>query len=465
MDKIMVTTKMLKKLINEKNILELRNIFDEYNGVDIAEIASSLTVPELLFIFKTVPPSDTAEMFTYLEHDVKKKLINDLSGEQLGNLLEFIYNDDIVDFIQEMPSNLVRKILKSAHKETRNEVNLLLNYAPNSAGSIMTTEYIELKSFDSVSEAINKIRKFGREAETISYLYIVDDKRLLVGSLKLKELLIADEKEVVNDIMDTNFVSVTTHDDQEEVAQVFKKYDMSTLPVTTDDGRLVGIITFDDIIDVIEEETTEDIHKMAGVAALDEQYIKTSNVTLARKRLTWLLFLMVSATLTGLIINGYEGLLTHLPVLSIFVPMLMGTAGNAGSQVSVLIIRALALEEISESDYFIVVRKELGVALIVGGVLSVISFIWIMFQFLTGMISSSWANTFEREVLVAFVVALSLYITVLFSKTIGATLPILAKKLNIDPALMASALVTTIADSLAIIIYFVLALSILGNFF
>jgi magnesium transporter len=404
-------------------------------------------------------------MFTYLEHDVKKKLINDLSGEQLGNLLEFIYNDDIVDFIQEMPSNLVRKILKSAHKETRNEVNLLLNYAPNSAGSIMTTEYIELKSFDSVSEAINKIRKFGREAETISYLYIVDDKRLLVGSLKLKELLIADEKEVVNDIMDTNFVSVTTHDDQEEVAQVFKKYDMSTLPVTTDDGRLVGIITFDDIIDVIEEETTEDIHKMAGVAALDEQYIKTSNVTLARKRLTWLLFLMVSATLTGLIINGYEGLLTHLPVLSIFVPMLMGTAGNAGSQVSVLIIRALALEEISESDYFIVVRKELGVALIVGGVLSVIAFIWIMFQFLTGMISSSWANTFEREVLVAFVVALSLYITVLFSKTIGATLPILAKKLNIDPALMASALVTTIADSLAIIIYFVLALSILGNFF
>lgn len=364
-----------------------------------------------------------------------------------------------------MPSNLVRKILKSAHKETRNEVNLLLNYAPNSAGSIMTTEYIELKSFDSVSEAINKIRKFGREAETISYLYIVDDKRLLVGSLKLKELLIADEKEVVNDIMDTNFVSVTTHDDQEEVAQVFKKYDMSTLPVTTDDGRLVGIITFDDIIDVIEEETTEDIHKMAGVAALDEQYIKTSNVTLARKRLTWLLFLMVSATLTGLIINGYEGLLTHLPVLSIFVPMLMGTAGNAGSQVSVLIIRALALEEISESDYFIVVRKELGVALIVGGVLSVIAFIWIMFQFLTGMISSSWANTFEREVLVAFVVALSLYITVLFSKTIGATLPILAKKLNIDPALMASALVTTIADSLAIIIYFVLALSILGNFF
>lgn len=235
---------------------------------------------------------------------------------------------------------------------------------------------------------------------------------------------------------------------------------MSTLPVTTDDGRLVGIITFDDIIDVIEEETTEDIHKMAGVAALDEQYIKTSNVTLARKRLTWLLFLMVSATLTGLIINGYEGLLTHLPVLSIFVPMLMGTAGNAGSQVSVLIIRALALEEISESDYFIVVRKELGVALIVGGVLSVIAFIWIMFQFLTGMISSSWANTFEREVLVAFVVALSLYITVLFSKTIGATLPILAKKLNIDPALMASALVTTIADSLAIIIYFVLALSI-----
>ena len=196
---------------------------------------------------------------------------------------------------------------------------------------------------------------------------------------------------------------------------------MSTLPVTTDDGRLVGIITFDDIIDVIEEETTEDIHKMAGVAALDEQYIKTSNVTLARKRLTWLLFLMVSATLTGLIINGYEGLLTHLPVLSIFVPMLMGTAGNAGSQVSVLIIRALALEEISESDYFIVVRKELGVALIVGGVLSVIAFIWIMFQFLTGMISSSWANTFEREVLVAFVVALSLYITVLFSKTIGAT--------------------------------------------
>lgn len=329
----------------------------------------------------------------------------------------------------------------------------------------MTTEYIELKTSDTTKDAIDKIWRFGREAETISYLYIVDEKRLLVGTLKLKDLLLANEDEKISDIMDTNFVSVKAHDDQEVSVSLLKKYNISSIPVTTDDSSLVGIITFDDIIDVIKEETTEDIQGMAAVGALDEQYIKTGNLTLAKKRITWLLLLMVSATLTDMIINGYEELLLHLPILSIFIPMLMGTSGNAGSQASVLVIRALALEEITIKDYFKGAKKEFSVALIVGLILAIIAFVWIMVQFTTGMISSSWADTLQKELLIALVVAISLYVAVLLSKTLGSSLPILAKKLGIDPALMASALVTTITDSVALVIYFTISFTILGQFF
>jgi magnesium transporter len=463
MDEINERLATLKEIISKKNVPELRKICDEYNRIDIAEVASLLEETELLFIFKTVPTEITAEIFTYLDSEVKEKLVNSLSGEQLGSMLEYVYSDDIVDFIEEMPSNLVKKILKSASKETRTEINQLLNYKPYSAGSLMTTEYIELNSKDTCKQAIEKIRIDGKDAETISYLYIVDDKRKLVGSIYLKAVLLANEIEVISNIMDTDFVSVKTNDDQEEVAAIFKKYDINTIPVTTEDGHLVGIITVDDILDVIEEETTEDIQKMAAVATLDEEYIKTSAFNLARKRIVWLLLLMVSATFTGMIINGYEELLVQLPILSIFVPMLMDTSGNAGSQTSVLVIRALVLNEITTKDYFRVLRKEFYVALMVGLVLAMVVFSWILIQFKIGIIDSSLANTLQAQAKVGLTVALTLYCTVICSKLVGATLPILAKKLHLDPALMASALVTTIVDSISLSIYFLIAMSILSN--
>lgn len=448
----------LIEAITKRNVPEVRKIFEDYNLIDIAEVLNTIENPaDLLFIFKTVPANYTGEVFTYLDKDVQENLINTLTSEQISAILDNVYTDDIVDFIEEMPSNLMMKILRSASKQTRQEINHLLDYKENSAGSIMTTELIELKEEDTIKEAMDRIRKTGKEAETISYLFVIDNSRKLVGTLRLRDLIFAAENSKIGDIMETDFVSVMTTDDQEVVASIFKRYDLNAIPVTTQDSRLVGIITVDDIIDVIDEEATEDIQKMAAMQPLQEEYLKIPVFTLAKKRIVWLMVLMFSATFTGLIINRFEDVLMHLPALTIFIPMLMDTGGNSGGQTSTLVIRGLALGQITTKDYGKVLTKEMGVALIAGGSLAAFDFCWILFENAVGIIK---ITPTVSPYLVALLVALSLFITIFLAKSIGSTLPIIAKKIGFDPALMAGPLVTTIVDAVSLMVYFFLATQI-----
>jgi magnesium transporter len=353
-----------------------------------------------------------------------------------------------------MPSNLVKKILSSASKEMRSDINHLLNYDDNSTGSIMTTEFVELKEKDTVEEAMRKIRKFGKKAETISNLFIVDASRKLVGTIRLKELIFAESSELVENIMESDFASVMTTDDQEKAANTFKKYDLNALPVVTHDERLVGIITADDIIDIIDQEATEDMQKMAAVVPLDDEYLKSTIFNLASKRLVWLFVLMISATLTSFILNSFETTLALLPALTIFIPMLLNTAGNSGGQSSTLIVRALAIGEIHTYDYFQIIKKEMGVALIAGVALAAFNFVWILVQIQIGFINIS---SDVQAWLIAMLVSLTLFTTIFIAKSIGASLPIIAKKVGLDPALMAGPLVSTIVDSVSLMVYFLLA--------
>jgi magnesium transporter len=441
--------------IKKRDVLTVRHYFEELNSTNIAEYLNKIEDPaDILFIFKTVPSNYTGEVFSYLDNEVQEKIVNSLTSDEINLVLENVNSDDVVSFLEEMPSNLVKKILSSASKEMRNDINHLLNYDDFSTGSIMTTEFVELKQKDSVEEAMRKIRKFGKKAETISNLFVVDASRKLVGTIRLKELIFADSSELVESIMESDFASVMTTDDQEKAANTFKKYDLNALPVVTHDERLVGIITADDIIDIIDQEATEDMQKMAAVVPLDDEYLKTPVFVLARKRILWLLILMVSATFTGLIINSYEPVLALLPALTMFIPMLMDTAGNSGGQTSTLVVRGLALGEIELSDYLRVLLKEMQVAILAGGTLALFNFIWILIQLEVGIISIA-SNA--SHVMVASLVGVSLFTTVFLAKSLGSTLPILAKYLKLDPALMAGPLVTTIVDAMSLMIYFFLA--------
>ena len=445
----------LLSALRKREVPKLRKIFEEYNSVDIADTLNKIDNPaELLFIFKTVPSEYTAEVFTYLDNDVQEHLIRVLNSDQIGDILTNINSDDIVDFIEEMPSNLVVKILHSADSGTRKDINHLLNYKENSAGSLMTTEFVQLKADETVQQAISRIRKTGREAETISYLFVTDNNRKLVGTLKLKDLVFADSNQMVSEIMDQDFVCVKTMDDQEEVAKAFKRYDLNALPVLTADNHLVGIITVDDILDVIEEEATEDIQKMAAMEPLQEEYLKLKPFTIAKKRITWLMVLMISATFTGLIINRFENLLVALPALTIFIPMIMDTGGNSGGQASTTIIRSLALGEIETKQFGKVLVHEMAVAALTGGILAVFVFAWVNIESLIGLIQVSGS---APAVEVAALVACTVFITVFLAKSLGATLPIFAKKIGLDPALMAQPILTTIVDALSLMVYFLLA--------
>ena len=458
MQNILLNKEELFEAVSKKDVKTIRLIFEEHNPVDIADALSKIErVSDFIFIFKTVPALFTAEVFSYLENKTKEKIINEISNQQISDILENLYTDDIVDFIEEMPSNLIQKILQSATKNTRDDINHLLDYPDNSTGSIMTLEYVELKAKDNALKAMEKVRIQGKDAETISYLFVVNDKRELVGTLHLRDLIFADPKSLVNEIMEKDFISVFTYDDQEVAANIVKKYDLNTIPVTTKDFRLVGIITADDIIDVIEQEASEDMQKMGAMTPLVDPYLQTSVFNLAKKRIPWLFILMVSATITSLIINKYEVILQTIPALSMFIPMLMDTSGNAGNQSSVLVIRGLALGEINTKDYLKILRKEFMVALIAGSVLAVSEFIWIIVQIKIGLISIDVGISIYQ---VAALIGVTLTIIVMLGKTIGAALPLIAKKLKIDPALMAGPLITTIVDGLALIAYFFLATQI-----
>ena len=397
-----------------------------------------------LIIFKLLPKDFSSEVFSYLSPEKQQDVIENITDDEIKFIVEDMYLDDTVDFIEEMPANIVDKILKNTSSDKRKLINQMLKYPENSAGSVMTVEYISFKDNYTVKQAIEYYRKVAIDKEETDICFVTDTKKKLVGIISLKTLILSKDDSYIQDEMDTNFVSVLTLDDQEEIAALFRKYDLTTMPVVDHEDRLVGVITVDDIVDVIDQENTEDIQKMAAMNPSDEEYLKESVVSLAKHRILWLLVLMISATFTGLVIKKYEDILQSAVYLATFIPMLMDTGGNAGSQSATLVIRGIALEEIEFSDIFKVIWKELRVSILVGFILSAVNFIRIYYFTRSGLETS-------------LVVAISMFLTVIMAKVIGGVLPLVAKSLKIDPAIMASPLITTIVDTAALIIFFKLS--------
>jgi magnesium transporter len=444
------------ELIEEKKYTKLRSMLSEMNPADIAQILEEAPKKELPVIFRILQKELAAEVFSYLESDMQQVLIEAFSDAELREVLDELFMDDAVDIIDEMPASVAKRILKQTDAETRKMINKLLAYPDDSAGSIMTTEYIDLKKNMTVSDAFERIRKIGTDTETIYTCYVTDRSRRLIGIVTVKDLLLNSQDTVIDDIMEENIIFANTLDDKEEVAGQFEKYDLMALPVVDKENRLVGIITVDDAIDVIQEEATEDIDKMAAILPSDKTYFKTSVFSTFKARIPWLMLLMLSATFTGAIISSFEEKLTALPALIAFIPMLMGTAGNSGSQSSVTIIRGLSLGDIEFADFFKVLWKELRVALMCSITLAAVNFIKLL------LVDHMLLSSFDGKWLIEIsVVCLTLAFTVIVSKLFGSALPIVAKKIGFDPAVMASPFITTIVDAISLMIYFGVAMWLL----
>lgn len=439
---------IIKELLDTKQYTRLRQKIAEMNEADIAVIMEELKEEDLLKIFRILPKNIAADVFSYLEVESQQFIITSLSEKDAAGIINNLMADDATDLLEEMPANVVKKLLANANPETRRDINHLLRYPEDSAGSIMTVEYVDLKENMTVEDAIARIRKIGVDSETINICYVLDAKRTLVGTVALRYLLISSGDAVIGDIMHENVIYINTLMDQEEVARQFQKYDFTSMPVADNEGRLVGIITVDDVVDILQEEATEDIEKMAAIVPSDKPYMKTGVIETWKKRIPWLLLLMISATFTGSIITSFEDALSVFPILTAFIPMLMDTGGNAGGQASVTIIRGLSLNEIGYSDVPKILWKELRVAFICGATLSAAYFAKLML--------------FDKVGLgVAAVVCLTLVAAVAIAKMIGCSLPVLAKRLGFDPAVMASPFITTIVDALSLVIYFAIATEIL----
>ncbi|MBF1195516.1 magnesium transporter [Fusobacterium pseudoperiodonticum] len=432
------------ELLEQNKLAELKEILINENPIDIADVFEDFPKEKYLIIFKLLPKDFSSEVFSYLSPEKQQEVIENITDDEIKFIVEDMYLDDTVDFIEEMPANIVDKILKNTSSDKRKLINQMLKYPENSAGSVMTVEYISFKDNYTVKQAIEYYRKVAIDKEETDICFVTDTKKKLVGIISLKTLILSKDDSYIQDEMDTNFVSVLTLDDQEEIAALFRKYDLTTMPVVDHEDRLVGVITVDDIVDVIDQENTEDIQKMAAMNPSDEEYLKESVVSLAKHRILWLLVLMISATFTGLVIKKYEDILQSAVYLATFIPMLMDTGGNAGSQSATLVIRGIALEEIEFSDIFKVIWKELRVSILVGFILSAVNFIRIYYFTRSGLETS-------------LVVAISMFLTVIMAKVIGGVLPLVAKSLKIDPAIMASPLITTIVDTAALIIFFKLS--------
>ncbi len=430
------------KLLQQKHYQAVRNILDVMNAVDIASLLSEFEDKELALVFRLIPKDQAAEVFANMNNSMQTYLVEVFSEKELRELLDDLYMDDTVDMLEELPANLVTRILNTINQEDRDTINRLLNYPEDSAGSIMTTEYVDLKPEWNVAYSMAHIKATGIHKETI-YTCYVTEKRKLVGIVSAKDLMTTDDTVRIEDIMEKEIISVQTHTDKEEVAQIFRKYDLIALPVLDAEGFLVGIVTFDDAMDVMVEEATEDITMMAAVTPSEKSYFETSAFAHAKRRIPWLLVLMFSSIITGNIITKYEDAFAAIPLLVSFIPMLMDTGGNCGSQSSTLVIRGIALDEIQFRDFFRVVLKELEVSLIVGIVLAAANGLRIYLTY--------------HNLGLAVVIALSLIVTVIASKLIGCMLPQLAKKIGLDPAIMASPLITTLVDTCSIMIYFTIA--------
>lgn len=439
----------LFKLVEENDLKSLKTHLVEMNYVDIAEFIMLIEDEKTaVMVFRILPKDMSADIFAYLDPDWQQLIVQSITDKEIERLMDDLFVDDAVDFLEEVPANVVRRVLANTDKETRETINRFLKYPDNSAGSVMTIEMVELHDRLNVRQAIDHIRATGVDKETIYTCYCIDDSRHLVGIMPLRRLLLADENKLIKDIMDDDeqIISVATLDDQEAVATIAKKYDLLSVPVVDKENRLVGIITIDDIVDIIDEEATEDFEKMALLHPSEDEYLKTGVFTLAKNRIIWLLVLMISATLTGQIIEGFEEKLAMIAGLTACIPMLMDTGGNSGNQVSTLIIRGLALGEIQIKDYFKVLWKEVRVSVLCGVTLALAN--------AARMLILRYAFNNEASNSVILVVCLSVLCTVAVAKIIGCTLPILAKMLKLDPALMAGPMITTIVDAVSLLIYF-----------
>ena len=450
-DRFEIVEKALLQMLEDKKFATVRDILVTMNPADIAAIFSEMDEQKLPISFRLLPKELAAETFVEMEPDLQEMLIRSFSDNELKEVLDELYVDDAADLVEEMPANVVKRILKQADPEMRKSINQILRYPENSAGSLMTTEYVSLRPQMTVEEAILRIRRQGVDKETIYTCYVTEGRKLL-GIVTVKDLLLAEDDEMrVEEIMITNLISVGTHTDQEEVAQMLSKYGFLALPVVDNENRMVGIVTFDDAMEVLEEETTEDMEIMGGMLPSEKTYLKSSVWELFKNRIPWLIFLMVGATFTGMIINRFEVALTAIPVLAAFIPMLMGTGGNSGSQSSVTIIRALSLDEVEFSDLARVIWKEIRTAVLCGVALGIVCFIkiWLVDKILLG--------NDDIQLMINAVICLALMVTVLLAKVVGAILPLLAKQINLDPAVMASPFITTIVDALSLLVYFLFA--------
>ena len=444
-----IVAKALEKMLEDKKYATLRDILVTMNPADIAAVFADMEQERLPLLFRLLPKELAAETFVEMEPDAQELLIRSFSDNELKEIVDELYVDDAADLVEEMPANVVRRILQQASPEMRKSINQILRYPDNSAGSLMTTEYVSLRPGMTVEEAILRIRRQGVDKETIYTCYVTKDRKLL-GLVTVKDLLLADDDETkIEEIMLTNLISVTTHTDQEEVAHMFGKYDFLALPVVDNENRMVGIVTFDDAMDVMEDEATEDIEMMGGMLPSEKTYLRSSVWELFKNRIPWLLLLMVGATFTGMIINGFESALT--PALVAFIPMLMGTGGNSGSQSSVTIIRALSLGEIEISDLPRIIWKEIRTAVLCGVALGIVCFIkiWLIDRWLLG--------NEDIDLLINAVICLAMMVTVLVAKLVGTVLPMIAKAVKLDPAVMASPFITTIVDALSLLVYFLFA--------
>lgn len=441
--------KIIMNYIEQGRFSQVRDEIVKMNVVDIAHLLEDLEVEKLLLVFRLLPKEIAANVFSYMSTEQQQHIIEVITDKEINNIVKELFLDDTIDILEEMPSHIVKKILRNTDQYMREVINQFLKYPENSAGSIMTIEYVDLKKEMTVRKSLNYIRKTGVDKETINICYVIGENRKLEGIVSLRRLILSDQEVVIKDIMNTSIISINTNTDQEEIASLFKKYDLLAMPVVDNENRLVGIITIDDIVDIIEQENTEDLQKMAAMQPSDEEYLKTSIFALAKNRIIWLLILMISATFTGNIIKKFEDVLQSVVVLAAFIPMLMDTGGNAGSQSATLVIRGLALEEIKLKDIFKVLKKEFSVSLIVGFALTVANFLRIYY--------------IEKvEFAIAMTVSVSLFLTVILSKVVGGVLPIIAKKLKLDPAIMAGPLITTIVDAVALLAYFSMAVWFVG---
>ncbi len=448
-ENIKLREERIDALLQEKKYAMLRTELTDIPSVDIAEIIDDLDAKSTLIVFRLLHKDVAAEVFAHLLPQQQQAIVEVISEAKLKEIIAELFFDDKIDFLEEMPASVVKRVIKTSSEEERRQINQFLNYPEDCAGSIMTIEHVSLRKEMTVVQALEHIRKTGPDKETIYTCYVLSDSRVLEGIVSLRKLVLADDDQVVGEIMSENVISVTTLDDQEEVAHLVRKYDLLSIPVVDKENRLVGIITVDDIMDVMEEENTEDFHKMASMAPNDQEYLHSSTFSLARKRFPWLLLLMVSATFTAAVIGTFEDILSAVVVLAASIPMLMDTAGNAGSQSSTLVIRGIALGEIELTDYLKVFWKEFRVSLIVSVVL--------------GLVNMVRMFLFGYSFLVAVTVSLSLGATVIMAKLLGGSLPIAAKKLNLDPAIMAGPLITTVVDTLSLLVYFNIASMLLGG--